>query len=83
MTYEEAVRALGLKDPLTDELVSPRELTAILKEDVVLAARRPGSWEGANMLQVLTSHGFFHRPVGCFCALIGSRRLLVGDRLGD
>ena len=59
MTYEEAVRVLRLKDPLTGKPVPPNELSLILKEDVVLAARRPGSWEGANMLEVLSSHGFF------------------------
>lgn len=34
------------------------KLTAMLLEDVVLAFRRPGSWEGANMIQVLQSHGY-------------------------
>jgi hypothetical protein len=33
-------------------------LAQMLLEDVALAARRPGSWEGANMLQVLRSHGY-------------------------
>ena len=30
----------------------------MLLEDVALAIRRPGSWEGANMIAVLTSHGY-------------------------
>lgn len=33
-------------------------LAQLLLEDVALAMRRPGSWEGANMLQVLRSHGY-------------------------
>jgi hypothetical protein len=33
-------------------------LAAMLLEDVALAVRRPGSWEGANMIQVLESHGY-------------------------
>lgn len=33
-------------------------LTRMLLEDVALAWRRPGSWEGANMTQVLSSHGY-------------------------
>lgn len=59
MTFIEAVRELDLKDPLTREPVRPGELIRILKEDVVLSVERPGSWEGSNMLEVLTSHGFF------------------------
>lgn len=33
-------------------------LIAMLAEDVVLVVTRPGSWEGANMAQVLSSHGY-------------------------
>ncbi|MDB5973305.1 MAG: hypothetical protein JWR07_65 [Nevskia sp.] len=33
-------------------------LAGLLLEDAALAWRRPGSWEGANMLQVLSSHGY-------------------------
>jgi len=33
-------------------------LAEMLMQDVALAVRRPGSWEGANMIQVLTSHGY-------------------------
>ena len=33
-------------------------LAEMLMQDVVLAVRRPGSWEGSNMIQVLTSHGY-------------------------
>lgn len=60
MKYEDAVKALELKDPITKEPVTPAQLTSILKEDVVLAVDRPGSWEGSNMLTVLQSHGFLY-----------------------
>lgn len=39
--------------PLTMKL-----LARMLLEDVALAVRRPGSWEGANMLRVLEAHGY-------------------------
>lgn len=35
-----------------------KRLARMLLEDVALAVRRPGSWEGANMRQVLRSHGY-------------------------
>jgi hypothetical protein len=35
-----------------------KTLAEMLLEDVALSVRRPGSWEGANMAQVLTSHGY-------------------------
>ena len=39
-------------------LLNLKRLVEMLLEDVVLAVRRPGSWEGANMRQVLRSHGY-------------------------
>jgi hypothetical protein len=33
-------------------------LVTMLLGDVALASRRPGSWEGANMLTVLAAHGY-------------------------
>lgn len=59
MTFEEAVRNLMLRSPETGKILTPEELLAILKEDVVLTVERPGSWEGSNMLTVLESHGYF------------------------
>ncbi len=59
MTFEEAVKALHLMSPFTQKPLTPEDLIDVLKEDVVFAAVRPGSWEGANMLAVLESHGFF------------------------
>jgi hypothetical protein len=35
-----------------------KTLAEMLMQDVALAVRRPGSWEGANMGQVLASHGY-------------------------
>ncbi len=59
MKFGEAVKLLELRDPITEKPVTAGELLAILKEDVVYAAARPGSWEGANMYEVLMCHGFF------------------------
>lgn len=39
-------------------LLTIEQLAAMLLEDVALSVRRPGSWEGANMAQVLSSHGY-------------------------
>ncbi|MEW5891248.1 MAG: hypothetical protein AB1768_19945 [Pseudomonadota bacterium] len=33
-------------------------LLSMLAEDAAMVMRRPGSWEGANMAQVLQSHGY-------------------------
>ncbi len=60
MTFEEAVRALDIKQPITGRQISSRELLSILKEDVIHAVERPGSWEGSNMLAILEAHGFLH-----------------------
>ena len=60
MKYTEAVKTLQLTDPITKKPVTAKELTEVSKEDIVLAVERPGSWEGSNMLQVLTCHGFFN-----------------------
>jgi hypothetical protein len=59
MIFEEVFKELGLTDPWTREPITPEELIGILKDDVVLAVERPGSWEGSNMLDVLRCHGFF------------------------
>ena len=59
MRFKEAFKELALTDPWTRELLTPEALINILKDDVVLAVERPGSWEGSNMLNVLRCHGFF------------------------
>ncbi len=56
--FIEAVKHLDLKEYGSKDPVTPEELIKILKEDVVYAFERPGSWEGSNMLTVLNSHGF-------------------------
>ena len=33
-------------------------LIGLLLEDVALTVTRPGSWEGANIAQVMSSHGY-------------------------
>lgn len=35
-----------------------KALAEMLMQDVALAVRRPGSWEGANMITVLQCHGY-------------------------
>jgi hypothetical protein len=35
-----------------------QRLAGMLMQDVALAVSRPGSWEGANMYQLLSSHGY-------------------------
>lgn len=60
MTFAKAVQALDLKAPMTREPVGPDELISILKEDLILAVERPGSWEGANMLELLVCHGLLN-----------------------
>jgi len=38
--------------------LSVAALMAMLAEDAAMVITRPGSWEGANMTQVLASHGY-------------------------
>lgn len=35
-----------------------KSLLTMLAEDAAMAISRPGSWEGANMITVLESHGY-------------------------
>ena len=35
-----------------------QKLASMLLQDVALMVQRPGSWEGANMAQVMSSHGY-------------------------
>ena len=60
MTFEQAVKHLAMTQPFNKEPVDAKALIETLKDDVILAVDRPGSWEGSNMLQVLTCHGFFN-----------------------
>ena len=50
---------LSTSNQFAEELTL-ESLTQMLLQDVVYAMRRPGSWEGANMIQVLQSHGYLH-----------------------
>lgn len=61
MTFEQAVKTLAMSRPFTNEPVDAEALLETLKEDIVPAVERPGSWEGSNMIQVLYAHGFFNR----------------------
>lgn len=42
----------------THGALTVQTLLAMLAEDAALVVRRPGSWEGANMATVLSSHGY-------------------------
>jgi hypothetical protein len=50
-------RTKGKVDCSRGELTVTK-LANLLMQDVAYAIRRPGSWEGANMIQVLRSHGY-------------------------
>ncbi|MEC9356513.1 MAG: hypothetical protein VX836_01435 [Pseudomonadota bacterium] len=58
---EEALECMSRSEANTHGRLDLPRLAAMLLEDVALAVRRPGSWEGAHMIQVLESHGY---PVG-------------------
>ena len=60
MTFEQAVEALELRLPITKVPINARVLLNILKEDIIQAIERPDSWKGANMLQVLQTHGILN-----------------------
>jgi len=54
---------LDITDSKTSEFSSHGQLdlaklTVMLLQDVALVVRRPGSWEGANMMTVLGAHGY-------------------------
>ncbi|MBX9840406.1 MAG: hypothetical protein K2Z80_01220 [Xanthobacteraceae bacterium] len=38
--------------------LSLKALAEMLMQDVALMVRRPGSWEGASMIALLSSHGY-------------------------
>ncbi len=59
MNFREAVKELELQDPKNKQDITPDQLIEILKNDVVQALEKPGSWEGSNMRVVLESHGLF------------------------
>ncbi|MCP3942607.1 MAG: hypothetical protein GY710_14120 [Desulfobacteraceae bacterium] len=61
MTFTQAIRELDLRHPISQRPLSSQELINFLKEDVVLAARRPGCWEASNMMQILLCHGFIEK----------------------
>ena len=39
-------------------LLTVKKLAAMLLEDAGMVISRPGSWEGANMADVLSGHGY-------------------------
>jgi hypothetical protein len=57
---QQLLNSFGEREPCSNSHgnLDIAKLAQMLLEDVALAWRRPGSWEGANMSQVLTSHGY-------------------------
>lgn len=53
-----AVVAMCTTDHSTHGKLSVKSLAAMLMQDVALANRRPGSWEGSKMSDLLSSHGY-------------------------
>jgi hypothetical protein len=58
MLIKAFLRACGDPKFCSHGTLTMRKLAEMLMEDVALSVRRPGSWEGANMRQVLASHGY-------------------------
>lgn len=48
----------NVSDANTHGTLDFETLTRMLLEDVALVIRRPGSWEGSSMAQLLASHGY-------------------------
>lgn len=57
-SIRELLEAVNRSDFNSHGQLTIQRLAEMLLEDVALAVRRPGSWEGANMWQVLHSHGY-------------------------
>lgn len=59
--YEEIKHFVGFLNQSKPENEPERTINQfieMLAEDLYWASRRPGSWEGANMRTVLSSHGY-------------------------
>lgn len=54
---EDQIKAIEKALEFSDRKMGMEELVQLLLSDVAQTITRPGSWEGANMLQVLTGHG--------------------------
>ncbi len=48
----------GREGATTHGALTVPALLAMLAEDAAMVIRRPGSWEGANMATVFSSHGY-------------------------
>jgi hypothetical protein len=58
MHINRVIELANNSDAKTRGMLGCETLTRMLLQDVALAIRRPGSWEGANMAQVLASHSY-------------------------
>jgi hypothetical protein len=59
MTLQHLLAACNRSECSSHGSLTSTKLTQMLLEDASLIITRPGSWEGANMMQVLQSHGYF------------------------
>lgn len=55
---ERALLRMNHSDGNSHGPLDVHRLAGMLLQDVALAVRRPGSWEGTNMSQVLFGHGY-------------------------
>jgi hypothetical protein len=58
LLIQELLAHVNQTDFCTHGQLTVEKLAAMLLEDVALAWRRPGSWEGSNMCQLLAGHGY-------------------------
>jgi hypothetical protein len=58
MYINRVIELANMSDANTHGTLGFETLTKMLLEDVAMMVRRPGSWEGANMAQMLASHGY-------------------------
>jgi len=54
--FDQAVQYL--KEPYSENPMTPEELLENLIQDVIYTLVRPSCWEAANMQQVIDSHGW-------------------------
>jgi hypothetical protein len=55
---EQFIETTAHADACTHGPLDMQTLVTMLLEDVALMMGRPGSWEGSNMEQVMSSHGY-------------------------
>ena len=51
-------RTAAFEERSSHGILTIEDLARMLLEDAALSVRRPGSWEGAKMADLLSSHGY-------------------------